>query len=186
MLCSTAHGNGFSTSLRLCSKAPVTWLRLWTHVQHVLLTALSQHCALHRAATLNQNCYGPPTLTLAIRSEQVSHPQTSYGLSTGCQRFRRVANGLPTGSTGRQRVVHGLPTPPMGPGIQGREHSTKYANALQHTLCSTAHRNSVSTSLRLCSKASVAWLRLWTHVQRVLLTALSAMCSVAPSVLRAP
>jgi hypothetical protein len=71
-------------------------------------------------------------------------------------------------------------------GIQGREHSTKYANTLQHVLCSTAHRNGLSTSLRLCSKAPVAWLRLWTHAKRTTHCAQSALCSVAPSVLRNP
>ena len=50
-------------------------------------------------------------------------------------------------------------------------------------LCSTAHRNGLSTSLRLCSKAPVAWLRLWTHAKRTTHCAQSALCSVTPSVL---
>jgi hypothetical protein len=63
--------------------------------------------------------------------------------------------------------------------IRGREHSTKYANTLQHVLCSTTHRNCFSASLRLCSKAPVAWLLLWTHATR---TTHLCTCSAAPRI----
>jgi len=95
------------------------------------------------------------------------------GLTMGCQ---RVVNRF-ADATFSQRRCHG---------ISGKEHSTKYANTLQHVLCSSAHRNGLSTSLRLCSKAPVAWLRLWTHAARTTHCAQSALCSAAPSVLRNP